>query len=188
MKFILNTTIAPHFCALFDSDNSLKEFFSWENARQDGAMIFEFFEKNISADSLICFVGGVSGPGGFSSLRVASGVLTACAIKYKLPIHSIAAEKWLSNVSDKKLLMPSFGKNVWLVENEKKSLISLEEIADFSEFDTRFLQEKQQRKITDSSLPRYKFEAADANFLLDLLEKTTPQENFVPAYSVPPVS
>ena len=45
--------------------------------------------------------------------------------------------------------MPSFGKNVWLVDNGKKSIQSLDYLESFEMIETKFLQKKQQQKISE---------------------------------------
>ncbi|PID70181.1 hypothetical protein CSB37_03325 [bacterium DOLZORAL124_38_8] len=188
MKFILNTTITPHFCALFSEQNELMQIRMWEQNKKDGDEVFAFFADYIKDDTTLTFLGGVAGPGGFSSLRVASGVLTACSIKYNLPIHSVLAETWLAEITDTDFLMPSFGKNVWFVHNGTKTLQSVFDFKGVDSVDVRFLQPKQQQKIMAEPQPLYRFSSSDVLQLLLLLEANQPQAVFVPAYAVPPVS
>ena len=101
MLFVLNTSLDPHFCALFDKDQNLIDQVSWEDRKQDGRSVFEFLEKH---PEKLSFIGGISGPGGFSSLRAASSILQALALKYDLPIHQIRADDQ-PDLQDPKILL-----------------------------------------------------------------------------------
>lgn len=101
MLFVLNTSVDPHFCALFDEDHNLIDQVSWEDRKQDGSQVFEFLQKH---PENITFIGGISGPGGFSSLRAAAGILNALSFKYQLPIHQVREDQWTAPQDPETLL------------------------------------------------------------------------------------
>lgn len=114
MKFILNTAVNPHFCALFDDDGQRISFHTWENHRDDGSELWNFLKQCDSAN--ITFLGGVSGPGGFSSLRVGAGVLNSLAFALKLSVHSLRADFWQEALlkDTGAIVLNSFGDGVWV--------------------------------------------------------------------------
>jgi tRNA A37 threonylcarbamoyladenosine modification protein TsaB len=88
VKFIINTSFDPQFCALSIDNQWQTCFFS--SKKKAGQETWEFLrDKNLEKLKL-SFIGGVTGPGGFSSLRAASGILESLSLFYKLPIHQIS--------------------------------------------------------------------------------------------------
>ena len=98
MKFILNTAIDPHFCFFVDEENNIVDLHIWENRRLDGKEVFEFLEKYPKEREEINFIGGVSGPGGFSSLRVGAGIINAIATAKNIETRSIRADQWIASL------------------------------------------------------------------------------------------
>lgn len=113
MKFILNTAIDPHFCALFSEEGVRLFYHEWENRRDDGQELWNFLAQHDV--STFTFLGGVSGPGGFSSLRVGAGVLNSLAFSTGLNVHSLRADFWQEALLSEKgeVLLNSFGDGVW---------------------------------------------------------------------------
>lgn len=114
MKFILNTAVDLHFCALFDEAGKRLFFHKWEDCRQDGQELWEFLQQHDV--SKFTFLGGVSGPGGFSSLRVGAGVLNSLAFSLQLPVHSVRADFWQESLLKEtgEVILNSFGDGVWV--------------------------------------------------------------------------
>jgi tRNA A37 threonylcarbamoyladenosine modification protein TsaB len=122
MHFIINTAVGNHFCALFDADKNLVAQHSWEINRRDGAEVFDFLEREKIHEKKIRFIGGVTGPGGFTSLRVSSSILNALSFKYDLPIHQISAPEWIVNfVGHDRFVLNCFGETVWIHDSEAKN-------------------------------------------------------------------
>jgi hypothetical protein len=186
MKFILNTSLDPHFCAIFSDKNELIEKLSWTDRSQDGLNIYNFLAKQNPAK--ISFCGGISGPGGFASLRAIAGVLTSISIANDIGIHQISAEKFLFDIlGHENFLLNSFGQSVWRYSslNDEISREFLADIDKNKEWLIDFLPENKQigfsRKI---EFPLKNIEEK----LLESLQKMVPQKIFSPHYEVPPIS
>jgi len=190
MKFVINTSFDPHFCALFDAQNKLVAQTNWMIPREDGQQVWAFLKVHLPTDSKLSFIGGVSGPGSFSSLRVGGAILNALAFKFGLPIHQARADKVIKdfleseNLADIPFLLNSFSDRVFKVENETLMPV------DFSTLDTG-------TAYITAWLPDIKAaplkEAVSVNpngplhTMLDTLEKTNPQKGFVPDYEYPAI-
>ncbi|MCF7917979.1 hypothetical protein K9L27_03205 [Candidatus Gracilibacteria bacterium] len=203
MKFILNTAVDPHFCALFDENNELIERREWTNRRMDGREVFEFlnkfhlgFKKIQNPGLSFTFLGGVAGPGGFSSLRAGAGVLNALSFSYKLPVHQVRADRWIQEFlrtqgeNAQAFVLNSFSDGVFISEGENPNA-PLQRV-DVNEAVQRFSEpvfvgllpiEKQKKFSKSLDIPFENTELA----LLTVLEKTNPQEIFLPDYEFPPV-
>ena len=188
MKFILNTAVDPHFCALFDSAGKLIECHKWTNRRRDGAETFDFLESHKAEDLKINFCGGVAGPGGFSSLRAGAGILNALAFAKKIPVHQVRADRWIAEfLGSKDFVLNSFGDGVWVLESGELIRMPVggaaEKFSDTPIFVGLLPPEKRGKfkKTLDVSLERAE------KVLLEVLEKTQPQEIFHPDYEFPPV-
>ena len=187
VKFILNTAIDPHFCALFDTAGIRIAYHEWENRRHDGKELWEFL-KNYDVSN-ITFLGGVSGPGGFSSLRAGAGVLNSLAFATGISVHSLRADFWQEALLEKKgeVVLNSFGDGVWIQKNSVLHRYSVEEAGDL------FLK----KPACVSWLPKEKQEVFShpifidmkqaPEVLLHLLEKVEPHNQCVTEYEVPPV-
>ena len=188
MKFILNTSVRPHFCALFDDQDKLIDIQKWEEHRRDSEETFSFLKKN-KADSLpISFVGGVSGPGGFSSLRVGAGILNALSFSKNIPIHSVRSDIWIRKfVGSDHFVLESFGEKVFVPENGKLTLTTIanavEKFRDQPLF-VKILPEDRQKqfpKIMELSLEGME------KVLLSVLQQQDPQNIFLPEYLFPAI-
>jgi hypothetical protein len=181
VKFILNTAVDPHFCAMFSADNEILKFHSWTDRRADGHEVFDFL-KNFDAKK-ITFAGGVAGPGGFSSLRAAAGILNAIAFAAEIPVHQIRADHWISAfLGHENFLLNSFGSAVWKIKNGEIFRTEISELPK-KEFFTKLLPPEKSEKI--SSIPGDS--SGSEKTLLSVLEKTKPQDGFHPDYEFPPV-
>lgn len=183
MKFIVNTSFDPHFCAIFSEKNKLIDKLSWTERAQDGKNIYNFLAKQNPAKFSFC--GGVSGPGGFVSLRATANVLTSISVTNNISIHQISAEELLSNtLGHEDFLLNSFGQAVWKTEKGKISREFLKDIDLNREWFVDLLpldkQEIFSRKI------KHSLENIDQELLENLLKKES-QRVFIPHYEVSPV-
>jgi tRNA A37 threonylcarbamoyladenosine modification protein TsaB len=203
VKFIINTSFDPQFCALSIDNQWQTCFFS--SKKKAGQETWEFLrDKNLEKLKL-SFIGGVTGPGGFSSLRAASGILESLSLFYKLPIHQISTgeitqELLIKNNHPKdNFILNSFGSGVFVSEsfnnlnnNFTKNLIRLENLDEakliFREnlVFTDFLPEKKAQEFKNKITINWRENLAE--FLYEILNKKTAQTNFLPNYECPPVS
>ncbi|GEM_PF-1169677 len=188
MLFVLNTSVDSHFCALFDEDKNLIEKISWEDRKQDGSQVFEFLEKH---PEKLTFIGGVTGPGGFSCLRAASGILNALAKKYDLPIHQIRADQWMrthlsAEHAATPILLNSFSSRLFVAQDEELIALPVAEAAE------KF----QGQPVFSAALPADKQELfqmlnisleKSEQSLLEALQASAPKDFFVPDYEYPAV-
>lgn len=186
MKFVLNTALDPHFCALIDKEERIFDVHVWENRRLDGTETWNFLEKHKDITDTITFLGGVSGPGGFSSLRAASGILEALSSKLDLKIHHARSDEWMKlfleeNKIDAPIVLNSFSQKVFLTEGND---ITPYEISDLAE-------KLGDTKIYGDTLPENKREFfqlincphnPSALDLYNTVKKSTPSEHFLPSY------
>ncbi len=193
MKFILNVSVDLHFCALFDADGNLVEKRSWAVKKRDGEEVFEFLQKHDVYGMNLTFLGGVSGPGGFTSLRVGAGILNALAVAKKMPVHQVRADVWISaflklySEDELAFCLNSFSDGVFHSDSKKLQRITTEEAS------IKF----QDQKMFVAILPENKRELfknkIDLSFdnaeivLLDVLKKSASQKLFMPDYEFPAV-
>lgn len=187
MKFILNTAVDPHFCALFNADGVRISYHTWENKRNDGRELWDFLKQyNISE---ITFLGGVSGPGGFSSLRVGAGVLNSLAFSLQVPVHSLRADYWqkdlLKNIGE--VMLNSFGDGVWIRSKNdlvRKSVVEASEDFQDSPVCVNWLPEEKAKQFR---CPMFVDMKNAPEGLLRLLERADSHPQCVTEYEVPPV-
>jgi len=191
MKFVINTAVDPHFCAIFDEKKLIDADF-WTNRRADGERTWKFLEK--FPIEKINFAGGVAGPGGFSSLRVVAGILNAISFAKKIPLRQVSADVWIRQFlisrghPDAQFLLNSFGDGVFFRNSHGKlqKLSVVEATAKFADTEVfvallppekqKCFSKKLDLKFTDS-----------VRDLLDALESAPKRENFVPEYGFSPV-
>lgn len=190
MKFILNTSLEPHFCALFDDEGALLNQEQWSDFRRDGEIIWNFLDKHQTED--LTFIGGIAGPGGFSSLRASGAILNTLSIKHELKLHQVGAEqvvRQLLNDEDKPDVMVylnSFSQKV-LRLNTKGILEAVELEAARERVEkacVTFLPEGKNKDFQEA------VEVDRENLIattLSILERQKPQSDFVPQYQFPPV-
>ncbi len=166
----------------------------------DGAETFEFLKKHNIESQNITFLGGVSGPGGFSSLRVGSGILNALAFAKKLPIHQVRADLWIAEFLKQNkenpdhFLLNSFSDGVFFIEKnaDEVSQPRLQRI-NINEAAEKFKDQKMfvdllpaEKQVNFKSKIDLLFENAEKS-LLEVLKKQSPQKDFVPDYEFPAV-
>ena len=191
MKFVINTSFDPHFCALFNETNKLVASAHWMIPKEDGQHVWNFLKEHLT-DSPLTFIGGISGPGSFSSLRAGGAILNALSFKFKLPIHQARADvviiDYLNQIgrADDKFLLNSFGQRVFTLE--KESLQPHEAGMLGTQNKTPYITTwiPAPKAALFSSAPEVEA-IGPLNTILETLEKTTPQPHFIPDYEYPPV-
>ncbi|MCK5461203.1 hypothetical protein KAI58_04425 [Candidatus Gracilibacteria bacterium] len=191
MQFILNTSFDPHFCALFDEKDQLVAFHFWENRRKDAFEIWSFLK--IYDHSNLDFIGGVTGPGGFSSLRAGGVILNALAFSKNLLVHGIRADIiieafLIQQGKDCDFLLNSFGKFVFCRKgNGKLERVETEKAVEKFEQEVLFLgllplekqaAFKQKQEVSLNGIEKV---------CLEVLQKAEPQKSFLPDYEFPAV-
>ena len=183
MKFIINTSLDPHFCAIFSRENILLEKKTWTHRSQDGQNIYELlshYEIN-----KIDFCGAVSGPGGFASLRASACVITSISFANTIKIHQISAEKLMNLVlGNDDFLLNSFGDSVWEIVDKKIARVSLTDIDINKAYFVDVL--PQSKAALFPKKIKYSLENIE-NVLLRGLIDSEPSEVFIPHYEFPPV-
>lgn len=194
MKFILNTSLDPHFCALFDAQGVLVDSLRWEDRRKTGIFVWDFLEKNKISEYSMSLIGGISGPGGFSNLRGAAGILNALSLKFEIPVHQVRADFFVerllkkNNFDHENFLLNSFSDGVFFQAKNKdliritvdKAVEEFKEEALFVGFLPEVKQENFSKKITVN------FEDIE-KILLEVLAESIPQKQFVADYEFPAV-
>lgn len=188
MKFILNLSVDPHFCALVRADGSVAEYQEWADRKQDGTKVWDFLQIQSTLNHQIDFLGCVSGPGGFSSLRAAAGIMHALGHKLQLPIHTVRSDAWLSallqhNQIRATLLLNSFSNKVFLCQD-----------SEIAPYEIKSVQTKLQDQVVYvGCLPSHKQEIFpdgiktplfdSIQILAQVLTNTKPQTYYVPDYA-----
>ncbi len=206
MKFILNTAVDPHFCALFDEQGKLIKQQEWTNRRRDGQEVYEFLQNRVrtpnkkSSNSEITFCGGATGPGGFSSLRAGGGILNALAFSNKIAVHQVRADIWIKEFLKNSItrvpknrtrvenfLLNSFSDGVFYREGEELVRVNVEEavkkFVDQEVWVELLPKEKKEKFTKQSKIPFNNKEEV----LLKVLENSQGKEQFEPDYEFPPV-
>lgn len=185
MKLILNVSIDPHFVALFDAQDCLVDQMSWADFKTGSRHVWDFLEKHQIKS--LDFVGGVSGPGGFSTLRVGGAILNALSLKYNIPVHQVRADKVVQAlINSDNFILNSFGNGVFIVKSDDLERVEIDEIVEIF----------QQNPVFTDFLPDHKrslFVPLELEYdliktTLEVLKKQAPQKVFLPDYEFPPVS
>ena len=192
MQFVLNTSFDPHFCALFDDNNDLIAQSHWAVPRHDGQQIWEFLAQHLAPNDKLNFVGGVSGPGSFSSLRTAGAVLNALAFKYQLPIHQARADAVIIDYlkqegrESENFLLNSFSQRVFWPQKKQLQVLELPAAASLvpTPVITAWLPAAKAEHFT--SAPDIA-PLGPRQTLLNTLKNSSVHENFIPDYEYPPV-
>ena len=193
MQFILNMSFAPHFCALFDAENALIEKIVWEDFKKGGEEVWEFLDRHKIYEQNLTFIGGVSGPGGFSSLRAGGAILNALSLKFGIPIHQTRADNVLAqflethNYPSSDFLLNSFSGGVFWLEKDRLVRGEIDALPSKITAQPQFvgcLPEEKQKKVPQTI--DLSFEGIEATTLA-VLQKSTAQKIFVPDYEYPAV-
>jgi tRNA A37 threonylcarbamoyladenosine modification protein TsaB len=192
VQFIINTSIDPHFCCVFHTDNTRAHYHQWTDRRADGREVWNFCAQNQIEPQKITFLGGVSGPGGFSCLRATAGILNALSFASGKPLYSIRAVQWIAaflqhkNQPPDQFVLNSFGDAVFLpeAENKLRRVPVTEAAATQKPYYIGGLPPEKQKHFSHTL--DLDFEGAE-KILLTQLQSAPPQKNFSPDYEFPPV-
>jgi len=191
MKFVLNTSFDPHFCALFDDKNNLVAESHWMIPREDGRHIWNFLATHLPADHKLSFIGGVTGPGSFSSLRTAGAVLNALSFKFKLPVHQARADKIILDYLQTEnqstpFLLNSFGQRIFTLE--KNILVPQDLSQNTLDSNTPYITTWLPESKADYFKNQIQVDAlGPQKTILNTLQKQPSQPAFVPDYEYPAV-
>lgn len=110
----------PHFVALFDAQNQLVASEKWTDFRAGGEIVWGFLETYKIGQALdLTFIGGVSGPGGFSTLRVGGAIINALGFRFGLPVYQVRADYIARElIGSDEFLLNSFGDGVFVPEGD----------------------------------------------------------------------
>ena len=193
MKLLLNTAFDDHFCALFDRENNLVDECVWENKREDARQVWDFLARSSLKKEDITWLGGVSGPGGFASLRATGVIINALDFASGAPIYQARQDvivKWFlkeSGFDENAFLLNSFGDGVFYPEEEKIVRVSVDEAVKIfknTPLWLGFLPVGKQEKFTDK-IP-LKFEN-QSKLCLEVLQRQEARDTFFPDYEYPAV-
>ncbi len=192
MKFILNTSFSPHFCAFFDEKNKLLASTHWEIPKEDGQRIWHFIKEQLTPDSQLTFIGGVSGPGSFASLRAGGAILNSLAFRFKQPIHQARADKVIMdyltslNKAQTPFVLNSFGDRIFKIENEQLIATTLKS-PDLNTKQATITAWLPKDKADIFTAPLHVDSLGPLETILETLEKTDAHPLFVPDYEYPAV-
>lgn len=192
MKFILNTALPPHFACILDEKGTVVDFLEWDSPRKDARILYDFLQKHrpLSFD----FLGGVQGPGSFSSLRTASGVLKVLSSFYEIPIFQVDAWAWIAfhlesfQKPSSDFVLPSFSDSVFLSTEFDRGHLDIaqagEILKDREVFVDLLSESKRAFFPQKMKVPfgREKYET-----LYEVLQKKEPTFDFFPHYNIPAV-
>lgn len=180
MIFLLNTSFDPHWCALFDEKGTLLASRVWEDRKTGVACVTSFVEEHRALFEDLRWCGGVSGPGGFSSLRAASVLLNTLAWKYSIPVVSATAfEIGRHYLGAGSFVLNSFGQSLFVChEGLEYQRVSSDILDSFDGFDG-FLPLTKRR--SDHVLEIERLMAASFSVLFEK-EKALEKSFFVPEY------
>jgi hypothetical protein len=191
MKCIINTALSPHFCIIFDDTDTIVEVQNWDNLKLDGKNMFEILGKYSVHD--IDFVGWISGPGGFSSLRAGSAIINALAFATQKPIHQIRADQWIrailknQGISTEHFVLNSFSDFVFITRDGILQKISIDEAVqlfrDIPVFVDFLPEEKKGRFLRHQTIDVSRM----YDILLSELQQLKPCDRAIPDYMFDPV-
>lgn len=191
MQFVINASLEPFGCALIQ-DGAVVDISLWDDFRKVGEASWEFLDQHKDIWSEIDHIGGVSGPGGFSNLRVAGVILNALSLRLDLPVHQVRADRVVSHLLDGQgieapFLLNSFGDAVFEVQGDRLIRLSIEEVKEKygeKEVCVDFLpQAKRQNFSNIISLDTKALYPA----LGEVLKHSESQNTFIPDYEYPAV-
>lgn len=192
MKFVLNTSFDPHFCALFDAQDNPVAKAAWAIPRQDGQAVWDFLNQYLPPDTTLSFIGGVTGPGSFSSLRTAGAVLNSLSFKFKIPIHQARADKAIQDYlnttehAQTPFLLNSFSQRVFVPQNGQLKVLEINQATAeiITPCITSWLPEAKATQIKNSVNTD---PLGPLKTILGTLENSLPQPQFIADYEYPPV-
>ena len=195
MHFLFNLSLPPWTLALINDQGDLQDIHSWEDLKGSSEIIWNWIAEHKSDLEGLKSVRSISGPGGFSSLRVAGLIGETLAQTHKAELRVVradrVAEALLSSLGvESQVVLNAFGQNVFKSTGEEDlELIAVEDIPEqFPEkIFTGFLpQDKSDlfpQPIHQDFTPEPLIQA-----LFTSTENTAPMEHFVPYYGHPGVN
>ncbi len=192
MKLVLNTALDPHFCAILNTDNTVFQKTEWTNRRQDGKEIWNFLQKHKSPQIKFEMIGGISGPGGFSSLRASAGILNALAFSQEILVKQIRADFFVTaflkfHKHKPNFVLNSFGDCVFMPDGNNLKRIKTEEAVRFFGEKEVFIDLLPEEKATlFKNKIDLKFQNTES-ILGKILSTQKSQKVFIPDYGFDPV-
>jgi len=185
MKLILNVSFAPHFVALFDADDQPLDILEWDDFRSGGQKVWDFLGTHKIGNGLdLTFIGGVSGPGGFSTLRVGGAILNALAHRFDLPVHQARADLIARElIGSDDVVLNSFGDGVFIPDGTDLKRVPVTEVSKEKPLFIDWLPEDKKSKFKN-----LKSKKEFITTTLQVLEQQNPTKVFLPDYEYPAVS
>lgn len=182
MLLLLNVSVEPFFIALLKKEGTPFAQAFIPNTKQAGEEMFRFCEKYQEHFSTLLWAGTVTGPGGFTTLRLGASLVNTLHFVQGTPLRTVTAMEWVSDwlqlTSYQKALLNSFGETVFLVENNNHRLISLHEVRDLKDVWYGGLPEAKRKSI---GLKNQK-ETIDVESLYKICIQKEEQQEVVPEY------
>ncbi|HEY5714022.1 MAG TPA: hypothetical protein VIT68_01595 [Candidatus Gracilibacteria bacterium] len=136
MHFLLNLSLISPSLALVENDKIIT-FEAWEGWKESSQVIWDWVAAHKSQLENLKSIRTITGPGGFSSLRVCGLICETLADKYQCELRTVRADRvgqqLLEDLGLKEpLLLNAFGDNVFEVASDEKALnlIPLEQAQD----------------------------------------------------------
>ena len=189
MKILVNLASEPFFGAVVETDASHPRVHRIKNLRQSGEELYAFFAEHVSPDTDIEWIGGLTGMGGFTNLRVAASIINSAALAYGCGVRGVGSGEFFTRLLSSRdieaeVVLNSFGNNVFIRQGDTFTHVSCEEAV-------QFLHDK---KMWVGALPESKaalFPHADATTftpkemareLFSFLDKQPDEDIFLPEY------
>lgn len=182
MILLLNVSVEPFFMALLKKDGTLFTHAFIPNTKQAGEEMFRFCEKYQEHFSTLLWAGTVTGPGGFSTLRLGASLFNTLNFVHGTPLRAVTAVEWvcdwIQETAYQKALLNSFGETVFLVENNNHRLIPLQEVLDLEAVWYGGLPEAKRKSIGIKTQK----ETMNAESLYKICVQKEEQQEVVPEY------
>ena len=187
MKLIINFSFEPHFVALYDDTDVLVNSATWTDFKQGSKYVWDFLEAHkIGKEIDLNFIGGVSGPGGFSSLRVSGAILNALGYKFDLSVHQVRADVIArALVGGENFCLNSFGDGVFVPEGKDIIRIAAENAKTLMNDQPTFVDWLPEKKRTGFTPLTIEKDIVQTTF--EVLKIQTPKKIFMPDYEYPAV-
>lgn len=183
MVFLLNVSVEPFFATFFDESKGIVvSSVQIPNTKQSGQVIFDFIESQKKLWSSLDWVGGVSGPGGFATLRIAAGVLNSWSFVQHLPVKQVRADVWVRGWSIENgythFVLNSFGELVFLGDTKDLQKVLLAELPTEDNLWYGGLPESKKDLLNNKSIQK----KLSIESLYKVLSACESQEQFDPEY------
>lgn len=178
-------SFAPHFAVLFDAENTEIARLEWDDFRAGSQYVWDFLDRyKVGTETTLSFVGGVAGPGGFSTLRVSGAIINALAFRFGLPVYQVRADIIArALIGGDGFLLNSFGDGVFVPERGELSRVAVTQIKSDRPLFIDWLPPDKQVHFVPAII-----EADIVKTTLEVLEKVEPRPVFLPDYEFPAVN